>query len=56
VPLLPICGVAVNLLLMYGLGWPNWVRLLGWLAIGLLIYFTYGRRHSRLGRELAARS
>jgi APA family basic amino acid/polyamine antiporter len=54
VPLLPICGVAVNLLLMYGLGWPNWIRLLGWLAIGLAIYFAYGRRHSRLGRELAA--
>lgn len=55
VPFLPICGVAVNLLLMYGLGWPNWIRLLGWLAIGLLIYFAYGRRHSRLGRELAAK-
>jgi len=55
VPFLPICGVAVNLLLMYGLGWPNWIRLLGWLGIGLLIYFAYGRRHSRLGRELAAK-
>lgn len=53
VPWLPICGVAVNLLLMYGLGWPNWIRLIGWLAIGLAIYFAYGRRHSRLGRELA---
>ncbi len=55
VPLLPICGVAVNLLLMYGLGWPNWIRLLGWLAIGLVIYFAYGRHHSRLRQELAAK-
>jgi hypothetical protein len=30
----------------------NWVRLFGWLIIGLVIYFAYGRWHSHLGREL----
>ena len=51
VPLIPVCGIIVNLLLMYGLGWSNWLRLLGWLALGLLIYFAYGRRHSRLRQD-----
>jgi len=34
--------------MMYKLGWVNWVRLFGWLAIGLVIYFTYSRYHSRI--------
>ncbi|HKA01773.1 MAG TPA: amino acid permease [Candidatus Solibacter sp.] len=45
VPLVPTLGIIVNLLLMFGLGTSNWARLIGWLAIGLLIYF--GRRRSR---------
>jgi APA family basic amino acid/polyamine antiporter len=46
VPAVPILGIAFNLFLMYGLGWTNWARLIGWLVIGLIIYFTYSRRHS----------
>ena len=46
VPLVPILGIAFNLLLMLGLGWTNWARLFGWMAIGLIIYFTYSRKHS----------
>jgi APA family basic amino acid/polyamine antiporter len=38
--------------MMIYLGWMNWVRLFGWLAIGLVIYFTYSRHHSHLGKEL----
>jgi APA family basic amino acid/polyamine antiporter len=38
--------------MMVYLGWQNWLRLFGWLAIGLVIYFCYGRRHSHLGKEL----
>jgi APA family basic amino acid/polyamine antiporter len=34
--------------MIYGLGWTNWMRLLVWLAIGLLLYFSYGRHHSKL--------
>ena len=37
---------------MFSLPAANWLRLFGWLAIGLVIYFSYGRRHSILGQEL----
>ena len=46
VPLVPILGIATCLLLMFSLPYENWVRLIVWLLIGLLIYFLYGRRHS----------
>jgi APA family basic amino acid/polyamine antiporter len=36
--------------MIYGLGWTNWLRLGIWLVIGLVIYFAYGARHSRLAR------
>ena len=48
VPLVPILGIVVCLAMMAGLGWSNWLRLFVWLAIGLVIYFGYGRRHSHL--------
>ena len=53
VPLIPVLGILVNLLLMFGLGLSNWARLLGWLALGLLIYF--GRRRARSGSAELAR-
>jgi APA family basic amino acid/polyamine antiporter len=34
--------------MIYGLGWTNWLRLLGWLVIGFVLYFAYGRKHSAL--------
>jgi APA family basic amino acid/polyamine antiporter len=37
---------------MFSLPAENWYRLGGWLLIGFIIYFAYGRRHSHLGREL----
>jgi APA family basic amino acid/polyamine antiporter len=43
-----IAGIVVCGAMIYGLGWTNWLRLAAWLAIGLVIYATYGRRHSRL--------
>jgi basic amino acid/polyamine antiporter, APA family len=45
----PILGILCCLLLMFSLPAENWVRLFVWLAIGMVIYFSYGRRHSRLG-------
>jgi APA family basic amino acid/polyamine antiporter len=46
-------GIAVNLLMMLFLPAETWVRLIGWLLLGLVIYFLYGRRHSVLGQQLA---
>ena len=46
VPLTPILGVAVCLMLMFSLPWENWSRLIGWLVVGLVIYFSYSRHHS----------
>ncbi len=53
VPVVPILGILFCLLLMAGLPLMTWVRLAVWLVIGLAIYFSYGRTHSRLqGRRL----
>jgi len=51
VPLVPILGIATCLLLMFSLPYENWVRLIVWLAVGLVIYFAYGRRHSVMSRH-----
>jgi APA family basic amino acid/polyamine antiporter len=53
VPLLPILGVIANGYMMLNLGFWNWMRLVGWLVIGLVVYFTYSRKHSRV-RNLKA--
>src|SRR5712671_4329138 len=53
VPLVPILGIVANGLMMYSLGWQNWARLIIWLVIGLVIYFTYSRYHSRVRNALA---
>jgi len=47
VPVVPILGMLICLFMMVLLPADTWIRLAVWLAIGLLIYFTYGRRHSR---------
>jgi APA family basic amino acid/polyamine antiporter len=51
VPLVPILGILSCLLLMAGLPLDTWLRLIIWMAIGLVVYFTYGRRHSVLRRK-----
>jgi APA family basic amino acid/polyamine antiporter len=48
VPLVPILGILTCLLLMFSLPVENWWRLIIWLLIGFVIYFTYGRKHSVL--------
>ncbi|HKP85621.1 MAG TPA: amino acid permease [Blastocatellia bacterium] len=53
VPLVPILGIIMCLVLMFSLPAANWVRLIGWLLIGLVIYFTYSRHHSFMKRYLA---
>ncbi|HJU27954.1 MAG TPA: amino acid permease C-terminal domain-containing protein, partial [Candidatus Binataceae bacterium] len=48
VPLVPILGAASCVLMMFGLGIVTWLRFLIWMAAGFLIYFGYGRFHSRV--------
>jgi APA family basic amino acid/polyamine antiporter len=47
-PLVAVLGIIVCGAMIYGLGWTNWLRLIVWLAIGLVFYFSYGLKHSRL--------
>jgi APA family basic amino acid/polyamine antiporter len=48
-PLLPLLGVVACLYLMLGLPWVTWVRFGAWLVVGMIVYFFYGFRRSRLG-------
>jgi APA family basic amino acid/polyamine antiporter len=50
VPFVPIMGMAVSFLMMVFLPWETWARLVAWLILGLIIYFAYGRHHSRVQR------
>jgi APA family basic amino acid/polyamine antiporter len=52
VPVVPILGIGACLLLMFSLPAGNWLRLFGWMVLGLVIYYFYGRHHSLLGKEL----
>jgi len=48
VPLIPILGAAICMLQMYSLPFDTWLRLIIWMAIGMVIYFTYSVHHSEL--------
>ena len=50
-PIAPIMTIFTCMLLMAGLPIMNWLRFFGWLAIGLVIYFTYSRKRSTLSLE-----
>lgn len=47
-PLIPILGIVTCSLIMLTLDMGSWIRLIVWLAIGLVIYFAYGRYHSKM--------
>jgi APA family basic amino acid/polyamine antiporter len=51
VPVVSTLGIIVCAAMIAGLGWTNWVRLIGWLVIGLVIYFAYSKKNSKLGME-----
>lgn len=48
VPFVPLMGVAVCIYLMYSLPSESWVRLFVWMTLGVVIYFAYGRKHSKI--------
>jgi len=53
VPLVPIIGIIVLFTMMAALPWETWLRLLVWLLIGFVVYFTYGQKHSRVQATVA---
>jgi APA family basic amino acid/polyamine antiporter len=50
VPLVPILGILICGYMMYSLPGPTWERLVVWMVLGLIVYFTYSRSHSKLAR------
>ncbi|MFF7124764.1 MULTISPECIES: amino acid permease [unclassified Streptomyces] len=52
-PVGPLLGVGFCLYLMYETGWQTWIQFAVFLAVGLLVYVAYGRRHSTLARPAA---
>jgi APA family basic amino acid/polyamine antiporter len=48
VPWIPLLGIAACLYLMMGLPWITWVRFAGWLIVGMMVYRSYGFKHSKL--------
>ncbi|MBT1192320.1 amino acid permease [Rhodococcus kroppenstedtii] len=53
VPLVPILAVVACLWLMLNLSVETWLRFVVWMALGVIVYFAYSRRHSVLGRQQA---
>jgi len=56
VPVVPVLGMLSCGYLMYGLPIDTWARLIVWMALGLVIYFVFGRRNSLVQKRLAAKS
>jgi APA family basic amino acid/polyamine antiporter len=55
VPFVPIMGILISMLMMVSLPGSTWIRLFVWLIIGLVIYFMYGRKHSRVQLALSGK-
>jgi APA family basic amino acid/polyamine antiporter len=53
VPVVPLLAIAICGYMMYSLPADTWIRLIVWLVLGLLIYFLYGKSHSRIGTTAA---
>jgi basic amino acid/polyamine antiporter, APA family len=48
VPFVPVMGILVCIYLMYSLPSESWIRLFVWMTLGVVIYFAYGRKHSKI--------
>ena len=52
-PLVPIAGMVVCFAMMVSLDIATWIRLVGWLLVGMVIYFGYSRTNARIARRAA---
>ncbi len=52
VPLVPVLGAIICLVQMASLPLDTWLRLIGWMAIGIVIYFTYSVKHSKARKRV----
>jgi APA family basic amino acid/polyamine antiporter len=50
-PVVPAFGMLASGFLMLQLHWETWLRFVVWLVIGLVIYFSYGRKHSLMNPD-----
>jgi len=50
VPVVPILGILTSVVLMLALPLDTWIRLFVWLLIGLILYFSYGKKKSKLNQ------
>lgn len=55
VPLIPVLGALICMVQMIALPFDTWLRLIIWMALGCVIYFTYGKKRSVLGKSLILR-
>ncbi|MEW5677449.1 amino acid permease [Flavobacterium enshiense] len=51
VPFVPIAGILVCVYLMYSLPQESWIRLILWMALGVVVYFSFGKKNSKLNNE-----
>ena len=56
IPIVPVLGILFNGYMMVKLGEANWIRLIVWLIIGLFVYFSYSRKHSKVQKALESSS
>lgn len=54
VPVIPILAIVICGFLALQLAPVTWMAFVGWVVIGMIIYFSYGRSHSLLGKELSS--
>jgi APA family basic amino acid/polyamine antiporter len=47
-PIVPALGILANVYLMFSLDWKTWLRLIVWLALGMMVYFFYSVKHSKV--------
>jgi len=52
-PVTPILSIAACAYILFSLHWYTWIAFSGWLAVALVYYLGWGRRHSALNRDIA---